>query len=112
MKKSSFAIVSLILSLVLFIPALLIFLVSILQLPESNPLFALAFFSGFLSYIPEIPLSSFSQSLGFPVVLPALTVLFALISLKKKENKRRFAITSIVLVLLSIGMYLVVRNLA
>jgi len=109
-KKASFAIVSFILSLVLFIPASLIFLAAFFQLAESHPLSVVAFPFIILSVLPEIPLYDLSQSLGFPVVLPTLSVLFAIISLLKKENKQRLVFTSIVLVLLSIGMYLVVRN--
>jgi len=111
MKKSSFAIVSLILSVVLFVPALFIFLITLLQVPESHPLMVVAFPLVLISTLPELPLFSISQPLGFPIVLPALSVLFALISLKKKESKRSLAFTSIVLVVVSIGMYLVVRGL-
>ena len=111
MKNIKFAVVSLILSIVLFVPASLIFIASIFQLAESHPLSIVAFPFVILSILPEIPLINISQSLGFPIVLPTLSVLFALISLYKKENKRSMAITSIILVLVSIAMYLLVRTI-
>ncbi|MBU0767380.1 hypothetical protein KKF55_06445 [Patescibacteria group bacterium] len=110
MKKPSFAITSFILSLVLFIPASLVFLEGALQLGENSILTIIAFPFIVIATLPEIPLYQVSLKLGFPVVLPTLATLFAIISLKRKESKRRFAIASIVLVLLSIGIYMVVRN--
>lgn len=51
------------------------------------------------------------QRLGFPVVLPLFGIIFAVISLRKGENKKILSIISIVLVFVSILLYLSLRFL-
>ena len=105
MKSSKFAITSFVVSLMVFIPATIAFV----DPPEIHPFSPILFHIVLITYIPEIPLSRLAQDLGFPIVLPTLGILFAFISLRKKENKNMLTLMSITLIALGILIYLISR---
>ena len=102
MKPSKFAIIAFVMSLLVFIQALVVFT----NLSETNPLAAILFPLIVLISLPEFLLGPTIQRLGFPIIMPVLAIIFAVISLYKVENKKIFSILSIVLVLLSITLYI------
>lgn len=109
MKNSKYAIIAFVLSLMVIVPAILIFLAEYFHLSVSHPLAGLVFWIGMITYLPEMPLGGLIQHFGFPVVLPLLTVVFAGGSLIVRESRKRLAITSIVLVILGVLIYLGIR---
>lgn len=105
MKFSKFALISFVISLLVLVSATVAFV----DPPETHPLAPILFPIVLIAYLPEIPLSGLTRYLGFPIVLPTLGILFAFLSLRKKENKKILAIVSIVLVALGLLIYLISR---
>ena len=107
MKSSKFAILSFVISLLVFIQAI----IALIDLLETHPFVGFLFPLVLLIYLPDYPLGYLPQLLGFPIVLPLLTIVFAKISLRKGENKKILAIVSIALVLVSLLLYVAIRFL-
>ena len=105
MKHSKFADISFVISLLVFIRALIVFI----DIPESHPLASILFSVVFLIYLPEYLLGYLPQYLGFPIALPMLGIVFALISFLKSEHKNMLTITSVAMVCLSIFLFLWLR---
>lgn len=105
MKSSKFAIISFVISFLIFVQSIIAFV----DLPETHPLASILFPLVFLLYLPEYPLGYLPQYLGFPIILPALSIIFALISLRKGESRKILSIASIALVLISILLFLTLR---
>ncbi len=111
MKNSKFAIISLVISLAVFVSAALTFITSYFGFPETHPLAPIISSIIFITYLFEIPLIYFSRFLGFPIVLPILVVIFTFISFRRNENRKALSIVSIALVLASLSMYLALQSL-
>ncbi len=107
MKSSKFAITAFVISLLVSIQAIIAFI----DFPETHPLAPVLFPLVLLIYLPEYPLGYLPQRLGFPIVLPVLSIIFAIISLRKGENRKILSILSIALVLVSILLYTTLRFL-
>ena len=108
MKKSRFAVTSFVVSMFVFIPAILIFATEATRISETNPFTLILFPIILITSLPEIPFHTLSLKLGFPIVLPTLSMVFAFMSLVKKEDKKNLAILGMGFVLISILMYSVV----
>jgi len=116
MKSSKFAISAFILSLLILIQAI----TQVIDPPESTFLGPFLWYNGFFIYLFEMPLAfffslfnipadSFSQYVGFPLVLPTLALIFAFLGLRGKENRKTFSIISIILIGISIALFIGVR---
>ena len=110
MRHSRCAIAAVVVSLLVFIAATLTFVTSYFGFPEAHPLAPLISLIIFLIFLSEIPLIPLSRYLGFPLVLPALTVLLAFLSFRAKEHRKTLTLFSVGLVLVSILMYLALRS--
>jgi hypothetical protein len=101
MNSSKFAITAFVLSVLVFIQALIV----IIDPSETHPLAPMLFSIVLLIYLPDYPLGYLPQRLGFPIALPVLTILFAIISLCKGEGKKILSVTSIILILVSMLLF-------
>lgn len=104
-KSSKFALISFVISLLVFIQAIIAFI----DIPETHSLAPVLFPIVFLIYLPDYPLGYLPQYLGFPIVLPLLSVIFALVSLWKVESRKIVSIISLVLILISVSLFLALR---
>ena len=105
MKSSKFSIISFVVSFLVLIQALIAFV----DLPETHSLAPILFPLVLLLYLPDYPLGYLSQILGVPIVLPLLSIIFALFGIRKKEGKKIFSITSVILVVISVFLFLGLR---
>lgn len=105
LKSSKFALISFVISLLVLIQAIIAFV----DIPETHPLVHVLFPIVLLIYVLEYPLGYLPQYLGFPIVLPTLAIIFTLISFRKIENKKIFAVIGMVFILISISLYLILR---
>ena len=105
MKNSKFAFISLFISLLFIVQAA----ISFVDIPETNPL-AVIFFPIslviYIIYLPEDLLGFLPFSLDFPIIMPILSVIFALVSFYKKEDKKILSAISIILILAGILLFL------
>lgn len=108
--KSKFSIASLLVNLQVFVSATLTYGTSAWGFPESHPLVAVISFVVFITFLSEIPLIYFSRHLGFPVVLPTVSIILAIMGFRKREN-RKLSIVSMALLLVSVLIYLSLRLL-
>ena len=90
-KYSKFALISFVISLLVFIQAIIAFI----DIPETHPLASILFPIVLIIYLPDYPLGYLPQYLGFPVVLPILSMALALISFRKGESKKTITIISV-----------------
>lgn len=104
-----YAVISFVLSILIFIPAVLIFIASIFNIPEAHPFSVVAYPIILVLSLPEAPLHAVSQSIGFPVILPSISIVLAVVSLLRKELRRLLAVVSVALTAVSISLYLVIR---
>lgn len=107
--KSPFSIAALVCGIALFAAAALVFTATVLNASESDPLAIVAFLLVAIVNIPEMPVGMLVSNIGFPVVLPAVTVILGVFGVQRNEPRRQLAITGIVLAGLSIGLYLLLR---
>ncbi len=103
MKRSPFALVSLIAGIMLIIPAVLILVIDGLGLGESHPLVMVAFPVIAILYMVEAPLQMLNVPIAFPVILPLVSYLCGIAGITRKEPKRNFAIAGIVLTTVSMA---------
>ena len=105
MKSSKFSIISFVISFLVLIQALIAFV----DLPETYSLAPILFPLVLLLYLPDYPLGYLPQILGVPIVLPLLSIIFALVGLRKGENKKIFSIIGIILIVISTFLFLGLR---
>ncbi|TSC75857.1 MAG: hypothetical protein G01um101430_27 [Parcubacteria group bacterium Gr01-1014_30] len=105
-KFSKFAIISFIISVLVFTQAVIAFM----DIPETHPLASVLFPIILIAYLPDYPLGYLPQHFGFPIVLPLLGIIFSLISFRR-ENKKILSITSLILIIAGITLFLVLRFL-
>jgi len=84
-------------------------LIAFVDLPETHSLAPILFPLVLLLYLPDYPLGYLPQILGVPIVLPLLSIIFALIGLRKREGKRFFSIIGIILIAISAFLFLGLR---
>ncbi len=108
---SRFTLASLAVSFLVFISAALTFATSVWGFPETHPLAPVLSLVIFLIFLSEIPLIFFSRHLGFPLVLPAVSLIFAFIGFRRAEKARKLSILSLFLLLISVAFYLSLRTL-
>ena len=106
MKSSKFAYLALVMGFLVFVQALIVFV----DISESNPLAYIAFTVVLLTFLPEYLTANISQHLGFPIVLPALTVIFMLLSFYRKEDKKVISIIGLSLAVTAISLYLALAS--
>ena len=104
-KISKFAIISFVISLLVFVQAIIAFV----DIPETHPLAPILFTIVLLIYLPDYPLGYLPQYLGFPVILPVLSVVLTVISFWRKEDKKIFSVMSLILILISLLLFLALR---
>lgn len=102
MKRSPLAIVSLVAGIMLVIPVILFFIIDGLGLGEAHPLAVVAFPLVMLLTLPEAPLQMMNVPIGFPVILPAISLLTGLASVLRTEPKKNLAIAGMILTVLSL----------
>ena len=102
MKRSPFAIISVVAAIMLFIPMVLIVVIDGLGLGEAHPLVVVAFPLIFLLTFVEAPIHMLNVPINFPVVLPMTSIIAALVSLLLKEPAKRMALGGLALTILSI----------
>jgi len=106
MKNFSFGYIALVISIVLVISAGFVFTTEYFGLSESNPLVVLFFYIVLIVSIPEFPVHSIAQSLGFPIVVPSIVFILAVLGLVKSDSRKSFSIIAITLTILAILLYL------
>jgi len=111
MKKFSFGKAALVISIALVISAGFIFTAEYFGLSEGNPFMSLFFPVVLIVSIPEFPVHSIAQNLGFPIVLPSIVLILAVIGLVKGGSRRSYSTIAIILTILSILVSLAVRYL-
>lgn len=121
MESSRFATAAFAVGVLVFVQALIIAIASVYDFRESHPgpignianaLAGISFPIVFVIYLPEYLLGSLTQRLGFPVVLPALTIILATISCLTRERKRVFLVGALILILVSISFHVTLRQLS
>ncbi len=121
MESSRFAIAAFAVGVLVFVQALLLVIAGVYDFREShagptghiaNALAGVLFPVVFVTYLPEYPLVSLTQRLGFPVVLPALTVILATISCLTRESKQVLSVGALILILVSISFHVSLRQLS
>ncbi len=111
MKKFPFGTFALAISILLFVSAAMVFLGEYFQIDESNPIYAVFFYIVLILFLPELPLHSASQALGFPIIVPSITFVLAVLGLVKDTSRKSYSIVAIILTIVSILLYLGVRFL-
>ena len=106
MRNTRLAVVSLAISSAVFLSAALTFVSSYFGIRETHPLALIISPLVFATYMFEMPLAGVSRSLGFPIVLPALGLIFAFLSYRKKERANALVLASVALIAVSTLMYL------
>jgi len=106
MKKFSFGYIALVISIVLVISAGFVFATEYFGFSDSNPLVILFFYIVLIVSIPEFPVFSIAQSLGFPIVVPSIVFILAVLGLVKSDSRKSFSIIAIALTILAILLYL------
>jgi hypothetical protein len=121
MKSSRFATAAFAVGSLVFVQALIIAIAGVFDFRESHPgptghiantLGGALFPIVVVIFLPELLLGSLPQRLGFPVVLPALTIILATISYLTKESKQVFSVGALILILVSISFHVTVRQLS
>ena len=121
MESSRFATAAFAVGVLVFVQALIIAIAGVFDFRESHPgptgnianaLAGILFPIVFVIYLPEYPLGSLTQRLGFPVVLPALTIILATISCLTRESKQVFSVGALILILVSISFHVTLRQLS
>ena len=107
MKSSRFATAALMVGLLVLVAAM----IGLFASSETGPLASVLFLITFVTYLPEYPLAHLLNQMGmermsFPVVLPLLSIVCALVSFRRKEDKRLLSGLGVALVLISILLYL------
>ena len=119
MESSRFATAAFTVGVLVFVQALIIAIGSVYDFRESHPgptenianaLAGILFPIVFVIFLPEYLLGSLPQRLGFPVVLPALTIILATISYLTRERKQVFSVVALILILVSISFHVAVRH--
>ena len=103
MKRSTFAIVSLVAAIIVAIPVVLIVIIDGLGLGESHPLVVVAFPVILILSLAEAPIQALNVPINAPVVLPLVSLLAAVASIVRKEPRVRLAYASIGIVIVSIS---------
>jgi uncharacterized membrane protein YhaH (DUF805 family) len=107
--KSPFSLSSFIIGLIVFVPAVIITVATLIDASESHPLSVIGFPIIAIANIPEMPIGDFVGNIGFPIVLPTIAVVLGILGIRKNEQKKRLAVSGIALVAVSIAMYLGLR---
>lgn len=103
MKRSPFAIVSLVAAILVAIPVVLIVIIDGLGLGESHPLVVVAFPVILILSLAEAPIQAFNVPINAPVVLPLVSILAGIASMARKEPKKNLAIAGIGVTVLSLA---------
>ncbi len=111
MKQFPFGTFALAISILLFVSAAMVFLGEYFQIGESNPIYAVFFYVILILFLLELPLHSVSQALGFPIIVPSITFVLAVLGLIKDTSRKSYSIVAIILTIVSILLYLGVRFL-
>ena len=121
MESSRFATAAFAVGVLVFVQALILVIAGVYDFRESHPgptgsianvLAGILFPIVFVIYLPEYALGSLPQRLGFPVVLPALTIILATISCLTRERKQVFSVGALILILVSIFFHVTLRQLS
>ena len=111
-KKPGLGIAAIIISLFVFISAVIVFIDAAFGISESHPLAGPLFYIVFFISIPELPLHSIAQAVGFPIVLPTIVVILALANFYQTEARKTFSVFALINILLAILLYLGTRILS
>ncbi len=98
-------------SIVIFIPAALIFFSEYFEMSESHPLMNLFFPVIFITWLPELPLHRLSQAIGFPVVLPSVVFILTILDFLKGNARRTLSTLALALTIVAILLHLSIRFL-
>jgi len=110
-KRSALGTTALVISIIVFVSAVIIFFTEYFNLQESHPLASLFFIIVLISTIPEFPLLQVSQSLGFPIILPAVVFAIVVFNFLKGNSRKKFSIIAVSLTVIAILLFLSVRFL-
>lgn len=106
--KSPFSLSAFIAGLIVFVPAALITVATIINAPESHPLSVIGFPLIAIANIPEMPIGNIVGAIGFPIVLPTITIILGAFGVQRNEPRQKLAVTGIALVIVSIALYLLI----
>ena len=121
MESSRFATAAFAVGVLVFVQALIIAIASVYDFRESHPgpignianaLAGISFPIVFVVYLPEYLLGSLTQRLGFPVVLPALTIFWQRSAVSLGSANECFWLAPSILILVSISFHVTLRQLS
>lgn len=82
----NYSVLSFALSVCVLLSAVLTSAATYFGLPETHPLAPPIFLIVFFIYLPELPLMWIIGNCGYPLVLPGLSVLFAILGFRRAGN--------------------------